>query len=56
MSKLNERIVYDFELKGQKSIQQKKGPGCSKTFFHGGKSYQLMTINVIHSKHAGKND
>jgi hypothetical protein len=38
----------------RKSIQEKKGPGCSKTFIHDGESYQLMTINAVHLKHAGK--
>jgi hypothetical protein len=29
-------------------------PGCSKTFIHDGESYQLMTIDAVYSKHAGK--
>jgi hypothetical protein len=40
--------------KSKKSIQEYKGPGCSKTFIHDRESYQLMTINAVYSKHAGK--
>jgi hypothetical protein len=28
--------------------------GCSKTFIHDDGSYQLMTINAVYLKHAGK--
>jgi hypothetical protein len=38
----------------EKSIQEYKGLGCSKTFIHDGESYQLTTINAVYSKHAGK--
>jgi hypothetical protein len=42
--------------KQKKLIQEYKGLGCSKTFINDGESRQLMTINTIYSKHAGKND
>jgi hypothetical protein len=38
----------------QKSIEELKGLGCSKTFIHDGESYQLMTINAVYSKHTRK--
>ena len=39
---------------GEKSIQEQKGPGCSKTFIHDGESYELMMINSVYSKRTGK--
>ena len=35
-------------------FKNRKGRVAQKHFIHDGESYQLMTINAIYSKHAGK--